>query len=315
MKKGSKILLTILVFTVMLAILSSPARYVESAKGGMTLLAGAVLPSLLPFFFLTALLSAIGVTDTGIISRILKKLYGSPRIGGYVFLMSIISGYPMSAKLLGELYVRGEISREEAENVSAYSSVSGPMFIIGTVGAVLLRNVKSGVIIFVSHLVGSLLNGFIYRSKKGGKSSPPRAVFSTSPPSNIISTCAESTARSALTVSVFVILFSVACTLAKTSGLPALIASLGDFMGINKNLTYGVIYCILEITCGIDYLKNFTSPILLPLISASISFGGISIALQSLSFLAGAVSAKKYFLMKTTQSLLSFVVCAVIILI
>lgn len=61
-------------------------------------------------------------------------------IGAYAFIMGIISGYPVGAKIVTEFRKNGDCSRAEAERLLAFTNNSGPLFIIGSVGISMFGN-------------------------------------------------------------------------------------------------------------------------------------------------------------------------------
>ncbi len=61
-------------------------------------------------------------------------------IGAYAFVMGIISGYPVGAKIVTEFKNNGECSKAEAERLLSFTNNSGPLFIIGTVGIAMFGN-------------------------------------------------------------------------------------------------------------------------------------------------------------------------------
>ncbi len=63
----------------------------------------------------------------------MKPIFNVPGIGAYAFIMGIISGYPVGAKIVTEFRKNGECSKVEAERLLSFSNNSGPLFIIGTV--------------------------------------------------------------------------------------------------------------------------------------------------------------------------------------
>lgn len=68
-------------------------------------------------------------------------------IGAYAFIMGIISGYPVGAKIVTEFRKNGNCSRAEAERLLAFTNNSGPLFIIGTVGVSMFGNTLIRIII------------------------------------------------------------------------------------------------------------------------------------------------------------------------
>ena len=115
----------------------------------------------------------------------MKKLYNCPSISSYILFMGIITGYPMGAKLCADCYEKNLITKEEIVRINSFTSTSGPMFIIGSVG-IGLFNPTAGIIIFVSHVLGALLNGLIYRNYKRKVRTTNKIQISTSNKKDIL---------------------------------------------------------------------------------------------------------------------------------
>ena len=63
MSKSTKILAVSFSAACIIIIVTKPETYIASASTGIKLWATTVVPSLLPFFFFTALLTATGITE------------------------------------------------------------------------------------------------------------------------------------------------------------------------------------------------------------------------------------------------------------
>lgn len=167
MKK--RIFLSLCIFFIILSIILSPQTYIKVCSSAIEVWAKILLPSLLPFFIFTKLLTSIGYVQT--ISANFKnlsfKLYKSPPISAYIFLMSILTGYPVGSKLTSDLFNSGAISKNDAQKCTSFTSNSGPMFIVGSVGIGMLFSATCDYIILISHIIGALINGLIYRNLKG----------------------------------------------------------------------------------------------------------------------------------------------------
>ncbi|MEG2199567.1 MAG: hypothetical protein RRY25_04700, partial [Anaerovorax sp.] len=142
-----------------------PAVSLQSAEKGVSLWANSVLPALLPFFICANFMSKIGVPRMigKIFEKSFQKLFGAPGESAFVFLISITSGYPMGAKLIGDLGRSGQITENEAKRMLTFCSTSGPLFILGTVGVSLLNSAAAGSVIACAHYAGAILNGILYR--------------------------------------------------------------------------------------------------------------------------------------------------------
>lgn len=109
----------------------------KAAQSGLTLFANSVLPSLLPFFIATELLCHTNIIHYlgRCLNGIMRPLFNVPGEGSFAFLMGIISGYPTGAKIVSNLKEKKICNTEECERLIAFTNNSGPLFIVGTVGA------------------------------------------------------------------------------------------------------------------------------------------------------------------------------------
>lgn len=285
---------------VMLAIF--PDRYVLTSLEGLKIFALNVLPSLLPFLFFAQLLTNIGVGEK--IGRILRKpcvfLYNTDGIGGYVLTMSMLSGYPIGAKLISECIKSGSLSRREGKSILSYSSTSGPMFVLGTVGCIMLKNQSAGVIILICHYLSSLLNGLIYRNKERTASVPLVTI-----PQNAWGESARNAVNSALLCGVYIAVFYMVAEMLKDVGVIDIFSAL--FRPLLGEVSDGFVFGLIEMTGGCIVLSQTNTPFTLPAICAVISFGGLSVALQSITFLGECgIKGSRYLISKITQSIIAF---------
>ena len=134
---ASAALLFILVF-----IAISPKRYADACLEGLKTWLLFVLPSLFPFFVFTSLLTKLGFASkaSGKLSPLMEKGFRLPGTAAYCFLMSAISGYPVGSRVTCDLAENGLLERKNATFAGALCSTSGPMFVIGSVGAAMFRS-------------------------------------------------------------------------------------------------------------------------------------------------------------------------------
>ena len=106
-----------------------------SSKAGLNLWANSIVPTLFPFFVATELLSHTFVVNFfgKTLKKIMRPMFNVPGEGAFAFIMGIISGYPVGAKIVSNFYENGVCSKEECERLLAFTNNSGPLFIIGTV--------------------------------------------------------------------------------------------------------------------------------------------------------------------------------------
>lgn len=287
-----------------------PDRYVTISLEGIKIFILNVLPSLLPFLFFAQLLTNIGAGKK--IGRLLDKpcnlLYNTGGIGGYAFAMSTLSGYPIGAKVVSECIKSGYISKDEARSIIAYSSTSGPMFVLGTVGCMMLNNKTAGLVLLVCHYLSALINGLIYRNKSRNKS----VIISTTS-QNVWGDSARGAINSVAVCSVYIAVFYLVGVMLKDIGVIEMIANL--FRPILGSVSDGVVFGLVEITGGCMSLAKTNSIFTLPSICAVISFGGLSVTLQSITFLSECgIKAKTYVLTKITQSIIAFLLTYLVVL-
>lgn len=122
--KKSFLPLCFVAFTISLVLFSK--SNLTATKEGLLLWSSSVVPALFPFFVATELLS-----HTKIISFLGKKLeflmrpiFNVPGEGSFAFIMGIISGYPIGAKIVTELRQDGICSKEESERLLAFTNNS-----------------------------------------------------------------------------------------------------------------------------------------------------------------------------------------------
>ena len=120
-------------FTIFLVIFSK--SNLTAAKNGLKLWANNVVPSLLPFFIATNLLSHTNVIKyvSKACNKFMRPIFNVPGECAYAFILGLISGYPVGAKIVTDLKDNNLCTTEEAERMLCFTNNSGPLFIIGTV--------------------------------------------------------------------------------------------------------------------------------------------------------------------------------------
>ena len=95
-------------------------------------------------------------------------------------------------------------------------------------------------------------------------------------------------------------------------GIIGILAKPLTLIGVNIRLGEGVLSGFIEITKGCLILSQsgFSLKIIAPLCALGITFGGVSITLQSLTFLTKCkISPAFYLIGKTVQGIVAFLVC------
>lgn len=309
----------ICLFTIFLLIFSN--ANLASAKSGLALWANSVVPSLLPFFIATELLGYTNVISVlgKLLNKFMRPIFNVPGEGAFPFIMGIISGYPMGAKIVSNFKKQGICTNEEAERLIAFTNNSGPLFIIGTVGIGLFKDTKTGILLFITHILACLTVGFIFRWWKSGRKK--RSSKSETLPNNTtervsLSNLGEILARSimsaintVLLIGGFIVLFSVIISILENSGIISIISNfikpILNVMHIPTSYADGIITGIIELTngvCNIASIPNKSISTNIIICAFLLGFGGISITLQILSITSKAkISIKPYIIGKLLQ--------------
>ncbi len=303
---------TLAAFAVLVLLLTNPARYIESVKTGLLLFANNVLPSLFPFLFLTKFLTMQGACERTVgFFRPVMKLYRCPPAGGYVFFMSILSGYPIGAKVASDLAAQGVLSPADCKKILSFSSTSGPFFVIGTVGALMLGSAKAGWLMLAAHVLSALLAGLLF-CRLSGKSETPPAILPEKQYSDALSASVYDSILSVMNIGGFITLFYVLIDMIAATRLllPAnhLLAALFSAIRLPAELAEPICFGIVEITRGCSMLAGTNAPLAAKAICCCflISFGGLSINAQALTYVRKCgVSVGTYFLQKILHCALS----------
>ena len=212
--------------------------------------------------------------------------------------MGIISGYPIGAKIACECRKKNILTKEECERLLSFTNNSGPLFILGTVGASLYGNSRIGFLLLVTHILASITVGIIFRLWKKSSSDnhlvlPSAFGYNTSKRiyfSNLGGIIAESITSATTTIMMiggFVVLFSVIISILNACGFLSLISHFltpaFNFLNIPSEFIVPFLTGIFEITNGISLISSVSlsnSLISLILTSFLLGFGGISVFLQ-----------------------------------
>ena len=309
-----------LIFLIILAIVISPKTYIEAFSNGMLVWATILLPTIFPLIFFTKLLTDLGVVNT-IANKftLTQKLFKTPPISAYAFMISIMSGYPVGAKVVSDLYERKLITKNEAYKISTFTSNSGPMFIYGSVGIGMFFSRTIGLILLFSHIIGAVLNGILYRNYNQKTSISSYNKLTLTHKFSLGESMADSV-LSILIIGGFVCIFFVVIEIVNNIGLFSVLASfLGAVFNLDTEIFLGVFNGILEITHGcldittLGSLDIFSSVLIC---CGIITFGGIATMLQAFAFLQKIEMKIGFFLFqKTTHTLFSLLVCTILLLI
>lgn len=315
---NKKLILIMIVCILLGAIIINPATYITSCLNGIIVWATVVLPALLPFMFFTKTLTELGVVEILATKfKLFPKIFKVPSVAVYVFVLSILSGYPVGAKIVADLYESGNITKEEAYKITTFTSNSGPMFILGSVGIGMFANKKFGIIILISHILGALINGLVYRNHKEKNLEKNKKIIIKNNLS--LGELMWNTVNSVLIIGGFIALFFVIIEILNNLHIFSPISNLfSSIFNCNSNIFNAIFNGIFEITRGcLDIsklgLNEFFSGLLCTFI---ISFGGLATAMQAFVFLKKFDMRFSFFIkQKITHAIFASIISIIILFI
>ena len=278
---GRKVSLACIIF-LLLCLFLYPREALAASRQGLNLWLFTLLPTLLPFMILSNFL-----IHSDFIEKILsplgflwKFLLGLSPYGAYVFLLGMLCGYPMGAKLAGDLYRNRKLSKTEAKYLLTFANNASPVFISTYVAVNCLNRDdligRSLGIIYLSDFLCSLIFR-VYFSRRKKKSMQSPEIFpkekETSSVQSLTALADASIMNGFETITRlggYILLFSV---------LAAFLSKFWPFSLTGKYLVLG----LTEISTGLSFLgqSGFSSQLLGPLALAFTSFGGLCILAQT----------------------------------
>lgn len=250
-----------------------PREAASGVREGLRLSGTAVIPALFPFMVLTRFLfSTVRFSCPNWLSSAMGRIFG---VGGSVFpalLCSFLGGYPVGVSVLTEDYRAGRLTRREAEQALLFCNNSGPGFFAAVVGAVVLRDVTKGLLLYAIHVCAALMCGRLFARF----SSPPvrvqRVPEALLPPSQAFLNAVTGTCQVLLQVSGLICVFSAAAALLKNVLLPRF-PLIGPYIPLLSGL--------LELSNGVMSLSESTNAFVLAAFFTS--WGGLCVHLQAMS--------------------------------
>ena len=295
-------------------------------KKGLSLWANSVVPSLFPFFVATDLLMNTNFVNSigRFLNKIMKPLFNIRGEGAFAFIMGLISGYPVGAKIACNFRENNICSKEECERLLSFTNNSGPLVIIGTVGISMFGNSTIGLLLLITHILACITVGFIFRFWKINSSSPEYVGNKNSnykkyrnvTLSNLGEVLGKSISNSIYTILMiggFVVIFSSIISILRASGilnsLVVLLTPTFNFLNLDSSFISGIITGLLEITNGISFISSINIKhisVNIIITAFLLGCGGLSVLLQVWSITSKTdLSIKPYFYGKLLHGLLA----------
>lgn len=304
-KKNSFLNLIYGLFTIFLLIIiiKNPNEIILAASNSLTLWYKALLPTLFPFMCGVGILSELGIPIFigKFLNPIMYPLFGVSGKCAFPWIMGLISGYPMGAKITNDLFHQGEINANDSQKILSFCNNPGPLFVIGTAACVMLKNKSIGYLLMICIFLSSLTTGIIFRffnTKNNITITVKKQEYKSKDTKNILGNVIYSSIVTISQIGGFVVIFGIIIKSLEITGISNILVNIFSFLPVSKDFISGIISGIFEITSGIEIISNSSEDIILKLIAigAILSWSGISIISQSFSILSECYIKKNIYI-------------------
>lgn len=246
---------------------------------GLQLWYTSVLPSLLPFLIVSSLLIQTGSFQylNRLYAPVIGRIFRISGAGCYAVLLGFLCGFPMGAKIIGELVLQKQISEKEGTYLLGFCNNVSPAFFLNYVCMANLHYTsvpwKLAALFYGIPLVYGLLTRPFYHftiSDGRKKQAPLRRLDSS-----MLDTCIMDSFSTVTRLGGYIILFTIIVQLLTLLTLPDIVLA---FAG-----------GALEITCGVHALSSLSKispPLKTAFVCACAAFGGLCTCAQTQSVLA-----------------------------
>lgn len=295
------------------AVILFPEDAFESSLNGLKLWFEVVLPALLPFFVLAEMMMGLGVIHfIGVILEpFMRPLFRIPGAGAFAVSIGLAAGYPLGAKVAGDLTRAKLATGVEGERLVAFANTADPLFLVGAVAVGMFGLPELGSTLAVSHYLAVICVGLLMRfhAPKGPTSpdAPRRGpVWSRAftamhearvkdgrPVGELFGDAVKESMNSLLFVGGTIIMFSVFIRMLTVAGVvgwlgqvltPTLLA-----FGVDGSILDALIKGFVEITNGAQAASAANAPLLHKTVAAAgvIAWSGMSVHAQVAAMVYG----------------------------
>lgn len=278
-----------LLLFIMFEILTSSEAILRTVEFSFGIWKNNIFPSLFPFFVLSEMLINYGFIELvgEVFKPVMNKLFKVRGVSAFIFIMSLVSGFPSNAKYVRELWKNGLITSLEGTKILTFTHFSNPLFILGTISILFLNNKEVGFLILICHYFGNVIIGFFFRNfcpsyektsfslKTAIIKMHEKRISNSKSFGEVLSNALINTINTLLLVLGVVTVFLIITTIIDN------VVNLPSYF-------QAILNGVLEMTQGLKYVSLLDIPLKIKgtLSVMFISFGGFSVHLQLISILS-----------------------------
>ncbi len=306
--KITSLLIILLLLGMIVLFLSFPNDIISSVTFSISIWKDKLIPTMFPFFMVANLLINYGFIELleSLLSNFMNKFFHLPGASSFVLIGSLISGFPSSSNYINELLINKKISEKDAEYLLKFNHFSNPLFVIGTIGVLLLNDKKIGLIILTVHILTNFIIAILFLPKnkpslnenislREGIKKMHKKRLNSNQFSEVLTNSIFKTFKTLLLLLGIITTFLI---------LTIIIKRIFNF----NDISIAIISGLLEMTQGVTAISELSLAINIKasLITFFISFGGFSIHMQVMSILSNTnIKYFPYFIARLLHGLIA----------
>lgn len=284
----------------LLGLVCFPDAALAAASEAVLLWWSRVLPSLLPYLILTAMIVRMADREG-------RGRFGISRLSWMALLLGAAGGYPIGARVIGEAQKTMKLSKARSDRLTACCNLMNPGFVVSVTAVGIFHSPRAAVPLAIA-LYSVVLAAFVLLAR--GREEEPLLHRAEPFSAELFADAVRSGIASILQILACILLCAVLLAVIGELRLPWLI---GRVLRCREETVIAVLSGLLEMTCGIQAVAELPipAPMRLALACFFLQFGGLSVFLQTVT----AVKLHRpvrYLLQKGSMALVSAVLCYVL---
>lgn len=163
-----KVFIYLILLLTLSTLLIFPTYCADGVLLGIKLFINSLLPAILPFIIFSNFIIRLDYSKQlgKFFYPITHTLFGVSHEGSYAVIMGFLCGYPVGAKITSDLYLRGNICKNEAEYLFKFVNHASPAFIQGYIVLSLLKLPEFRIAALILIYLPEIITGIIFRKKQ-----------------------------------------------------------------------------------------------------------------------------------------------------
>lgn len=277
----------------------------QQVVNSISLCLNVIIPSLFGFMVLSSFIISSGIYRFLLYPFYIipEKIFRCNRKNVCIFILSLLGGYPVGAKLISEAVADGSMTSEKASRMLAFCYCPSPPFAIFIAGIGLFGSLKIGVLVYVTCVIGCIITGICSSllSKKSAKTQ--LRTDNTVHVENALIQSVSSSIKAMGFVCGMIITFHIILGAFEYFRLLTYLSVVFETFGFGNENGVLAVKSIFEI--GNVSLMNRLGLVILPYLSFLFSFGGICILMQCAAISNHSISLKRFFIWRIPTAVFS----------